>query len=77
MVTFCTALRSGFGFMCLPLKPGRIYASVGVGEFSLLASASLLRALRLTIYMEHVLICTEDNDRLFSLDLFMFFLCKL
>lgn len=63
--------------MCLPLQPGRVCRSAGVGGFSLLAFASLLRALRLTIYMQYVLILTEDNDRPFSLDVFMFILCKL
>lgn len=77
MVTFCIALRNGFAFTCLPLQQRRVCRSAGVGGFSFLASASLLRALQLTIYRQYVVVGTGDKNRPLSLDVFMFILCRL
>lgn len=56
----------------MPLQQGRVCRSVGVGDgFSFLASAWLLRALRLTVYGQHDLVELEERSRPFSRDAFM------
>lgn len=78
MVTFCIALRNGFASLLPAFATAKGFAEVlGVGGFSVLASASLLRALRLTIYRQCVLIERQDKSRPFSLDVFMLVLYKL
>lgn len=75
MVTFCIALRNGCAFMCLPLQQRRVCRSVGVGGLSFLAAALSLRALRLTIYRQYVLVGTEDKNRSFSLAIYLRLFC--